>query len=617
MKLELILDQLNSFEKNSFLKIINDIISDHPKNSKDINQILSSDTDRNLKNIDNIHIAKVFHLIQAEFSECIRKEFLNTTSQLDILTDIIIRDGNCLMKQDWFSRLYEAEIKHIKKKVKALENSFEDNKSEIEEQRKKHYKIYKACLQTAYTNDDEHNSDRKITTDELSILLTLSSQLELSQEEIKLINYTIIPIQKHPIDTVINDLKNIGVLFYSRKHGTVYVADEIVSVLRKIRGKEVADKFFRRVLRLLREPQINLICKKHNIDWRQPYEQKIREIITEGISFSGVLSNDIFKDDTTLTDRKNAINDLCDKGIGITPSIGGATLEDKIANLINYFEETEKDEKVGISVDGYEKLLIDLNETLPKLNAQVKGEFQLQAENVLKSNLLLNHNIKPRDILELISPQDLEKFCKARAIKTRGDFISNILSVYKDSENLYLENYENIGNRNLIALKENGIRLREGELGIKFEQLTKMIFTKLGFHVDEKLCKKLNTRKDKIDILLNLGNNELILVECKTVKESGYNKFSTVLRQLKAYINLVKINDYKVIKTLLIAPEFSDDFVSDTELETELNLSLITTASLFNILNGFKESKHKKFPHVLLMRDVLIKEDRIIKAIQK
>jgi hypothetical protein len=127
----------------------------------------------------------------------------------------------------------------------------------------------------------------------------------------------------------------------------------------------------------------------------------------------------------------------------------------------------------------------------------------------------------------------------------------------------------------------------------------------------------LNTSKDKIDIVINLDNNDLILIECKTVKENGYNKFSSVSRQLKAYTDLAKINNYKVIKSLLVAPDFSDDFIKDCGLEYELNLSLITASSLVKILEGFKNSKHKQFPYNLLMRDVLIQEDRILKAIDK
>ena len=80
--------------------------------------------------------------------------------------------------------------------------------------------------------------------------------------------------------------------------------------------------------------------------------------------------------------------------------------------------------------------------------------------------------------------------------------------------------------------------------------------------------------------------------------------------------NLLK-NGYKVIKSLLVAPEFSDDFIKECGLDYELNLSLITAKSLNLILEGFKETKHKTLPHNLFMRDVLIQEDRILKSIAK
>jgi hypothetical protein len=617
MKLEKILDNLNSLEKNSFIKIVDNIISSNPKKIKSIEKILV-DAEKGLKSVDNVIISKIFDLLVDEFSQCIQNEFVNATSQLDILTDIIIRDGNCIIRQDWFARLYEIELKNINKKIKDLEHLFKDDKSDISEQRKRDYRIYKKCIETAYYNDIESNREAKITDDELSILLTLSRELELSQEEVKLINYMIIPAKKLEIETIITDLKNLGVIFYSKKNNTIYVADEVVRVLRKIRGKEVADKFFRRVLRLLREPQINLIAKMHNIDRKLSGNEKIKEIINEGVSLSGILSNEIYKENTHLNDKKKFVNELCDKGLNIQPALKGVTLGEKINSLITYFESIEKDEKVGISIDGYENLLLDLGEIIPRLNNFVKSKFQLQEENILKSGFLLDFNIKPRDVLEVLSAEDLEKFIKIKGIKTRGNNVLNILASYKDSENLYIENFENIGFRDLSALKENGIKIKEADLGLKFEEITKSIFTRLGFNVDKNLKKRINTKKDKIDILINLGNNELILVECKTIKESSYNKFSSVSRQMKSYIALAEKNNFNVIKSLLIAPDFSDDFVNDTELEYDLNLSLITASSLVKILEGFKNSKkHKQFPFKLLMRDVLIKEDRIVKAMSK
>jgi len=617
MKLEKILEHLNSFEKNSFLKIIDGILASKPKNAAEVEKILSDKSSRDLKNMDNINVAKVFNLVQDEFSEFIKSEFVNSTSQLDILTDLISRDGKCILKQNWFSRLYEKELSDFEKKLKEFQNLIEDDKSDLDESRRRDYKIYRSCLRTAYYNDEDNNQDKKITQDEQAILLTLSDQLGLSQEEVKLINYLIIPIKKFDIETVINDLKTSGVIFFSKKSNTVYVADEIVSILRKTRGKEIGDKFFRRVLRLLREPQLNLICKKHNIDWRLPVDIKIKNIINAGISFKGVLINDIQKEKTTLTEKKHFINNFCDNELNISPTIKGVTVEDKINNLIKHFDEMEQDEKVGISIDGYEKLLVELDEFLPHLNELLKAELELQNENILNSQYLLSYNIKPRDVLEMIPQADLNSFVQAKQIKIKGDLILNILEAYKDSANLYLENYENIGYRNLAMLKENGILIKESELGIKFEELTKTLFIQLGFNADEELRNKINTDKDKIDIIINLGNNDLILIECKTLKDSGYNKFSSVSRQLKSYSTLAKLNGFKVIKALLVAPEFSEDFIKDCGLDYELNLSLITASTLNKILVGFKTSKHKQFPHNLLMRDVLIKEDRILIAMEK
>lgn len=614
MKLEKILDKLSSIEKNSFIKIIDNIISKNKAKSKEIEKILAPDN-RGLKTVDNLNISKIFDLTADEFTEYVKGEFQEVNSQLDILIDIIIRDGNCIMRQDWFSRLYEEEIKLLNSKIKALTEDFKDEKSELSAERKRDYRIYQACLSTAFFNDVSNNREAKITSDELSIIITLSRELGLSQEEIKLINYSILGVKKLDVQEVITHLKNIGVVFYSKKENTIFVADEMVRLLRKVRKKEVADKFFRRTLKLLREPIINTISKNHNLDRKLPYSKKIESIIHAGISFTDLLLNDIYKEGTTLTDKKKALNELCEKGLEI-PNLRGSTLNEKIESLIQYFEAVEKDEKVGISVDGYDKLLTDLHQSIPTLNKAIKEHFELQDEFVLNAEFLLDYNIKPRDILDLIEKADLDKFKKDHGVKLRGDDILNILEHYKDVENLYLENYENVGYRNYNQLKENGIQIRESELGVKFEELTKIIFKGLGFNVDEKFRQELNTQKDLMDILINLGNNEVIIVECKTSKESGYNKFSTVSRQLKSYQNIALKNNLRIVKILLVAPEFSDDFVTECEMDVDMNLSLLTASTLLAIYEAFKNSKYMTFPHVLF-RDVVINQERIVKALSK
>lgn len=616
MKLEKILENLNSFEKNPFLKIIDSLIADKPTNTKEIDKIIS-ETSKDLKSIDNINISKVFKLLEGEFSNYLKFEFTHSMSQFDILVDIISKEGNGIMKQDWFARLYEKELKKINQHLKDFKELIENEKSDLDEKRKRDYLIFKACLHTAYHNDELNNQDNKVTSDEQGILNTLSYSLELSQEEIKMINYLIVPIIKQDIEAIINNLRSIGVIFYSRKNNTIYVADEVAGLLRKLKGKELSDKFFRRVLKSFKEPQINLICRKHGIDRKLTFDEKVAKIIQEGVSFKSVLKDDIYKEGTTLTEKKKYLTDLFDNTLKIKPSIKGVVLEEKIDNLISYFDKLEKDDKVGISIDGYEKLLVDLDREIPSFKNIVKENYEFQEDSVLKSSFLLDYNIKPRDILEVIPEKLIAEFSEKMQIKLRGDIINNILENYTDAENLYLENYENIGFRNLNELKSNNINIKESDLGLKFEELTKKIFETLGFNVNENLRKEFNNSKDKIDIILTTENEEVILVECKTVKENGYNKFSSVSRQLKSYAKRVELKNYKVVKSLLIAPDFSDDFIKECGLEYDLNLSLITASSLIQIREGFKNSKMKKFPINLLMRDVVIQEDRVLKAIGK
>lgn len=616
MKLERILENLNSLEKNSFLKIIDNIKLSNPKNNKEIDKILSN-INYDLKNADSINIAKVFELVSDEFLETVKVEFLNTSSQLDIFIDILIRDGNNIMRQDWLNILYEKELDKIKARTKELKTMLSSEKSEIDDLRKRDYNIYKSCVETAYINDLDNNRDAKVTNDELSILITLAQELELSQDEIKLINYIVIPPEKLQIDNVVNILRNTGIIFFSRKNNLIYVADEVVRVLRKLRKKQIADKYYRRVLKTLREPQLNAVCRKHNIDIRElDYEEKVKEIIKGGISFTSFLKNSVHRDGTNLTEKKKFLNDLWSKGLRIDSNLRGVTVEDKIENIINYFEELERDEKVGISVEGYDKLLVDLEITIPEYKKLMLKVFELPEDTILDSEHLLDFNIKPRDILDILPIDGLKKFIAEHKLKSRGDLVLNILDAYKDVENLMIENYELLGFRDLKGLKDNGIILKEAELGLKFEDVTKTIFEKLGFNVDDEVKKEINSAKDQIDLILNLGNNDLIIIECKTVKERGYNKFSTVSRQIKSYVNKTTSIGYNVVKTLLIAPDFSDDFINECDLQFEVNLSLITAGSLINILDGFKDSKLKQFPFQLLMKDVLIKEDRILKAIR-
>lgn len=615
MKLEKVLDKLNSLEKGAFIKIINGFLASGCT-SKEIEGILA-EKEGNLKNADSVQLAQIFNLVSDKYAKYIQDEYTKTTSQLDILLELITRDGNCIMRTEWFAKLYDDQIKKQKSAIKCFKEDLESDKPSIGEDRVRDYKIFKACLNVAYHNDERQNFDPKISVDEQSILDTLALELGLSQDEVSMIKYSVLGIPKAGIDDIIADLKDKGIIFLSRKTNTLYIADEIVSLLRKIRGKEVADKFFRRTLLQLKDTQINQICKKHGLNLKDAStQQKIEDIISSGVSYSSVLKYEIYKSDTKLTEKKKYLTEFIEEKLCIT-GIKGGTIDDKITNLINHFDELYNDERLGISSAGYERLVQDLEEFAPTANKIIRYTFQLQEENVMNGAYLAEYNIMPRDILELIPSGDLVQFCQERGIKSRGNLIDNILAAYKDSESMFVENYEFIGKRDLNAIKANGILIKEAELGVKFEEVTKYIFENIGFEVNEKLRKKINTEKDKIDILISIDATSVLLVECKTVKDNGYNKFSAISRQIRSYKTLLEKNNLNVAKILIVAPDFSDDFISDCGDDFDLNISLIKASSLTAIYKACKENSGKKVTAQMLMKDVLVQEDRIIRALKK
>ena len=291
------------------------------------------------------------------------------------------------------------------------------------------------------------------------------------------------------------------------------------------------------------------------------------------------------------------------------------SLEERISLIIQHYKDFERDDSKSLSRDGFRKLLTQLVEFSPKLNDMVRKEFELQDEKVMNPEFLVDYNLGPRDIIYLLTKDKLREFCKKNGISSRGNLVLNIINQYRDIQDLYIENFSLIGRREVNALNEMGLAVKESELGVLYEKTTKEIFTKLGFQVDEKLRKKLNTPRSKMDILLNLGGKGVMIVECKTTKDKDYNKYTAVSRQLNSYKKQCQKSNYNVPQVLIVSNDFSEDFISECEYDYELNISLITSEGLVKILEGFKESHMKEFPVRLLMKDGLLNEDRIVKVL--
>ena len=155
------------------MKIIDNLSSEIRTSGKEIDKILS-EYEGQIKNIDNANIVKLFNLTKPQFKNLLDNKLQFNDFQLDILIDIMIRDGNSIMSRDWFNKLYSNEISNLKKHLKTFLPLLDEDNQEISPQRKRDYIIYKNCVKTAYENDELINREKVITKDEKSIIDTLA-----------------------------------------------------------------------------------------------------------------------------------------------------------------------------------------------------------------------------------------------------------------------------------------------------------------------------------------------------------------------------------------------------------------------------------------------------------
>ncbi len=616
MKLIKVLEIINQIEKSSFLKLLDGYCVESRKTTPKINKILSEYSGQ-IKNIDDENIVKIFNLLKDCYRTHLTDKVKYSNYNLDILVDIIIRDGNSIMSKEWFSNLYSKEIKKLKKNVRNFSSMLKEEANTLDVHRIKDYNIYQKCVRTAYENDRLENREPRLSKDEKSILFTLSKSLGLSNEEIRWITYTVVPIQIFEVDDLIAELKDIGILFYNRKTNTAFIPDEIIWLLREIEGIELPDKFLRRILRNLTNTEISLIAKRYNIEYKLSRNKKINGIISQGVSATNVLTNDMFRDNVTKPQRANRIYALMSKDLEMGVTKWGRSLEERIHIIVDYFNSIEKDDSTVLSKDGYNSLLRDLKKVYPLINKSIKSTFQLQDENVLLPDYLDNYNIKPRDVIYLLKKDEIKQFCNRISIKTSGNVVKNIIDNYKNIDDMLIENFNLVGNRDFNGLSEKGLTVKESELGIIYEKLTKKLLSNLGFNVDEKLRKKLNTKRAKIDVLLNLGSDEVVVVECKTKKDIDYNKYTAVSRQLNSYVKICESQGLRVTKAIVVSSGFSEEFISECEYDYELNLSLITSNALVQVFERFKESKLKEFPVRLFFKGGLLDANRILKMLNR
>lgn len=211
--------------------------------------------------------------------------------------------------------------------------------------------------------------------------------------------------------------------------------------------------------------------------------------------------------------------------------------------------------------------------------------------NILYDNATLTNFFTMRQEMILDNPNPSGKTShfevnddNKSSMQKNGQELDNISSTNVDTEVFIIENFEALSCQDFSLLKKNGVMLNETDLNSKFKELTTRIFLKLGFNADEELRKSLNKDEHQIDIVLNLGGNNIMILECDTFSDIKQYDFCSTLKKLKSYVRVAKSNGYNVVKSIFIAPEFSDKFSEKCDIE--YRLSLLTSRSLIKILKS-------------------------------
>ncbi|MBC2704297.1 hypothetical protein [Desulfobacula sp.] len=190
MNLIKVLSKVNQIEKISFLKILDKYSEENREQNPKIDKILS-DSDNILKKAEDTNIVRLFNLLRDEYTKHLKHGIEFSNFQIDVVIEIFIRDGNQMMSRDWFDKLYKKSLKNLHQHIKSIKTQIEKDKTNISQERKRDYIIFKNCVNTAYTNDIENNRDQRLSWEEKTILHTLSKSLDLSNEEKKAITYSV------------------------------------------------------------------------------------------------------------------------------------------------------------------------------------------------------------------------------------------------------------------------------------------------------------------------------------------------------------------------------------------------------------------------------------------
>lgn len=614
MKLNQVLSIVNQVEKSKFITSLDKLCLDAAKSNKQLAKTIDN-IDGQIKNASGSEITQLYFAVRDFFKIAVKEQILMNSAQINLLVNILSRDGNCVARISWIENLYVREWNALQALAKDLQTEIKENESNSLTDRAKALSIYHACMTEAYVNDQRVNRDSKVTDDERGILNVLSSQLGLTTDECAAIEHLVDTTPKDGVLEALNILRDMGVVFISKKRQEVFVPDEIVELLNDVQGKDLADKHRLRLLRTFSDAELSNVLKAHGRKTRSvPRADKILTIIHSGINAQELLSVDMHLPEDNQNQRKERLKQLI-TDLEIDTDKLGTTLDERTQLIVSSLADATDKEFDSLSASGFKELLKTLEEHFPAIIQVIKSQFELEENEVVDTDKLRALSITPYDILYLLSNDEIKTVRDSMSLPKRGNPRFAILECFANATDKLIDNYDLLARRDVNLLREFGAEVAEADIGVKFEEVTKAIFELLDLNIDEDVRKEINTSKDKADIIISLSDDDIIIGEAKTCKSGDFAKYSSTSRQVKAYVTRAESLGKRVAQVLIIAPSFSDDFIESAEMDTEINISLLEAKGLKLILDAFKSKRNPRFSPKLLTKGGLLKAELIAKTI--
>jgi len=614
MKLAQVLGQLNQIEKSKFInaldKVCQSVGDSDSKLAKELNSI-----DGQLKSASGNEITRLFFAVKERFVQYLRETLALEGSQVTLLTNILSRDGNCVARISWIEKLYDIEYRGLTNLSKALETEIKEASDANKFDRRNRLLIYRDCFEVAYFNDLRVNRQAKISDDERTILNILMDRLDITRQEAAAIEHQIIPIPATGVIEALNILREYGIVFINKRTNKVFVPDEVVNILNRIQGKNLPDKYLVRILRSMSDPELSHILKAHDRQIRGVDRQdKIMYVLRAGFSVHNLLTEDMHDPKSSVSERKDRLKTMIDD-LSLEVDKLGATIQERIDLIVNSLNDAEENEFKTLTSSGFNELLAYLEPTTPSVIKRLQDTFEIEPTEVLDTEALRSLSITPVDILYLYSNDEMKTMRNDLRLSKRQDPRMAILESFASATDKLIENYDLLAHRDMKGLETSGVHIREAELGCKFEESTRALLGQLGLDVDEELRKQLSTAKDKMDIVLSLSDDDLIVGEAKSSKNGEFAKYSSTSRQVKSYVNRCEGQGKRVQQVLIVAPGFSQDFIEAAEMDADVNISLLEAGGLKKIVDAYKARRNPKFTAKLLTKGGLLKADLIAKSI--